>query len=49
MKHCPIKALSAEFPEQEVQSYRDEIEKEIDASLVFARNAAFPGKETIKA
>jgi len=44
MKRCPINALAAEFPAQEVQSYRDEFEKEIDESLVFARKAAFPRK-----
>lgn len=48
MKHCPIKALAAEFPAQEVQSYRDEFEKEIDGALAFARQAAFPRKETIR-
>ena len=48
MKHCPITALSAGFAAKEVQSYRDEFEKEIDASLAFARQAAFPRKETIR-
>jgi len=48
MEHCPIHALAAEFPAQEVQLFRDEFEKEIDESLAFARKAAFPRKETIK-
>jgi len=49
MKHCPIKSLAKEFSLQEEQSLKDEIEKEIDVSLAFARNAAFPRKEIIRA
>ena len=49
MKHCPIKALALEFTTQEVQSYTDDIDQQIDESLVFARQAAFPRKETIRA
>ncbi len=48
MKLCPINTLSKEFSQQEVQSYIDQIEKEIDASLEFARKAAWPDKETIR-
>jgi len=48
MKHCPIKALAAQFPAQEVQFFREEFEKEIDGALAFARQAAFPRKETIR-
>ncbi|MBF0504228.1 MAG: thiamine pyrophosphate-dependent dehydrogenase E1 component subunit alpha [Candidatus Omnitrophica bacterium] len=48
MIRCPIKALAAEFPAAQVQSYTDEFEKEIDEALVFARQAAFPREETIR-
>lgn len=47
MKQCPIKALAMEFESSLVQSLEDEIEKEIDAALVFARKAAFPRREAI--
>ena len=45
MKHCPIKALAAEFPIQKCNPIEMNIEKEIDESLIFARQAAFPRKE----
>jgi pyruvate dehydrogenase E1 component alpha subunit len=49
MKHCPINKLAAEFPVPEVRSFRDEFEKEIDEAIAYARQAAFPRKETIRA